>query len=479
MDSPLYGQFTLSRRDLEVPPRFRRQECNGWRLYTHNSLPVHELLDPWGNRLGYLVGFVISEGKLHLSPTSFELPASQNLGEELIEQRLREFAGRYIFLLLSESPGSSLAYPDPFSSLAAVYSPNGKILSSTTSLLNFRDGCETTYPLDTFPNQKPNQFYPGDLTDFEDCYRLLPNHRLELDSWTVRRFWPQAGLQPDPMSEADRHVSHAVERLQANLSAIHATGQKIYSPLTAGWDSRVLLACAPADIRPDVEYVTICFKKKSFGYMVDQHISRLLAERHNLRHLPVAVTGSSKEDREQYYYRIGRAGGAGKATKFYRTPLTSLDMNAIWITGHGGEVARRHYAISAKDTILRPSAAELLRRSRLPQREEFLSATEEWMQGLPRDCSTALMVDLYYMECRLGGWAAPHLYGAAPFRVAMFPLSDRRLVDACLATPYKFRERYLVHHRMIEMCEPDMLKTPFEQLTGWTKWKHRLRLDRF
>ena len=113
-DSPLYGQFTLSRRDLEVPAGFGQHNCNGWRLYSHASLPVHDLLDPQGSHLGYVVGFVILDGNLLLTPSAIELPPINDISEELIEQRLREMAGRYIFLLLPEAPGNHWPTPIPF-----------------------------------------------------------------------------------------------------------------------------------------------------------------------------------------------------------------------------------------------------------------------------------------------------------------------------------------------------------------------------
>ena len=317
------------------------------------------------------------------------------------------------------------------------------------------------------------------MTDFEDCFRLLPNHRLDLDTWTTRRFWPVTAREPDPLSEVDRHVSHAVERLRNNMLAIHGTGLTVYSPLTAGRDSRTILACTPAEIRPDITYITLCFEEKGFGYVVDQHIGQLLAKRHNLKHLAVGVSEGSEQDKKQYFYRIGRAGGAGKTSRFYRTPLQSMDMNAIWLTGHGGAVAKRHYSVEARGRRLRLTATELLRRARLPLKEDFLAATDRWIQALPPDCSTELVLDLFYMEYRLGGWGAPHLYGTAPFRVKVIPYSDRRFVDACFSMPYKYRERYQAQGRMIELCDPELLKTPFQQLTGWEKWKRRLRLNRF
>ncbi|MBT4522421.1 MAG: hypothetical protein HOC23_20670 [Halieaceae bacterium] len=410
-------------------------------------------------------------------PSSISFPHANDLDEGYIEQRLQEMGGRYLLLILPEVPGRALAYPDPFSSLSSVYSPALGILSSTTSMLRYREGCKTSYPVEGYPHGADNQFYPADITDLEGCHRLLPNHRLDLNSWKVARFWPREALQPDPKADADRHIIQAVERLRSNMLAAHATGLRMYSPLTAGRDSRAILACSSAEVRADASYVTLRFHNRKYGHKKDLHISRLLAMRHHLNHEIVSIQKASKDDRERYFYTIGRAGGTGKATKFYRTPLQSLDMNAIWITGHGEAVAKRHYAKYA-GRFFRPTAADLLTRARLPRREDFLIGMERWLHDLPPHSSVELVVDLFYMEMRLGGSACPHLYGTAPFRVNITPFSDRRYAEACFALPYTYRQSGRAQARIVEMADPRLLDTPFEQLTGWPRIKHLLTLGK-
>ena len=91
---------------------------------------------------------------------------------------------------------------------------------------------------------------------------------------------------------------------------------------------------------------------------------------------------------------------------------------------------------------------------------------ERWLQGLPENASQELTLDLYYMEIRLGCWACPHLYGVAPFRATLIPFSDRNFVEACFALPHAYRRSRRSQHRMIELADAELLKTPFDRMTG-------------
>lgn len=356
-----------------------------------------------------------------------------------------------------------------------MYCPDRAVLSSTTSLLNYQKGCRTAYPVDVYPAGKANQFYPADLTDSDDCFRLLPNHRLNLNTWQAKRFWPRDKLEPDMRIRTKEHIEQALEHLKSDMLAIHSAGVHVYSPLTAGRDSRIILACTPDKLRSKASYVTLNIPSGRRGDERDLHTSRMLARRHQLNHAVLDIRRSSADDGERYFYNIGRAGGTGKATKFYSTPLEYLDINSIWLMGHGGAVSISHYARRA-DSSTRPTEDDLLHRANLPQRQDFLAAMSCWMSELPPQCFTELMVALYYMEMRLGGGACPHMYGNAPFCASLSPFSNRSFVEACFAIPYAYRDKNRSRRHMIEIADSRLLHTPFEQAPMLSTIRHWLKL---
>lgn len=475
-DHTFHSQFLLARNGCDHPSEFVHCTFGQWNLYSHPTLPVHRLVGYDRSPAGLVIGFPIKDSKLLCEPTELRIPSNRSATGEGIDALLRELSGRYLVLLLGEHPLAPRVYPDAFASLSMVYSEDRQVAASTTSLLHYHAGAVPTYPLGVFPDTGFH-YYSGGLTDCNCCRRLLPNHSLDLASWTSSRFWPKEGIVPCSQGEEDVYVRRAVEAVRSNMVAT-ALRPHTYGGLTAGRDSRVLLACTPPEIRSRTTYVTFDYLNMSEENLRDLHIADLLAKRHGLRHQVLKVNEASPEVRSSYFYRTGRAGSTNKSRDFYQTVLESLHMDAVWLTGFGGEVICMYYARD-EDGMTRPSASELLHRVHQPEDHGMLPAIERWLSGFPRDYPNELIVELFYVENRVGSWACPHLYGAAPFFANIIPFCDRRYVEACYALPYAFRRSRTSQIRMIELADAALLKSPFEALTGVARLRRRLIRNRF
>ncbi len=471
-----FGQFLLSPADRQAPAGFHRYSIGKWNLNAHSALPVHRLLNENGAIVGFVLGYPIREGALWYESNEFRLPSSSVSSEAAMLAFLNEMSGRYLVILLENHPLAPRIYPDAFASLSIVYSAEQQIAASTTSLLDYREGVEPRYPIGVYPDVG-FYYYPAGLTDLSGCSRLLPNHELDLSTWESHRFWPKIAFFPCAADQSDVYVNRAIEAVRSNLVAT-AVRPLTYGGLTAGRDSRVLLACTPPEIRNRTEYITFNYPNRSDSNQKDMHIAKILAKRHNLRHRVLNVQNASSAVRSSYFYRIGRAGGTGKASDFFQAAIESLEMGATWLTGFGGEVSCMYYAID-EDRSNRPSAADLLNRIDLREDHGCLAAVSRWLEKFPADFPDELLVELFYIENRVGSWACPHLYGAAPFLANIIPYCDRRYVEACLRMPYAFRRSRASQVRMIQLADPSLLETPFEALTGLTLWKRRLLRNRF
>lgn len=471
-----HGQFSLSRTERSMPPGFTRYQCCGWILASHPALPVHRLVNDGGSQVGFVLGQPIQNGRLLYEPGDLRFSQPDGSADDAVTALLNRTSGRYLVVILDDHPQAPLVYPDAFASLATVYSPEKQIVASTTSLLEYRDGEAARYPIGVYPDVG-FFYYPAGLTDMSHCSRLLPNHRLELSTWRTSRFWPKTPFYPCDEDRKDEYVRQAIHAVQENLVAT-AIRPTTYGGLTAGRDSRILLACTPQAIRDRTEYITFNYPNRKDSNLKDTHVSEILAKRHHLRHRIVNVRAASEDVRSTYFYRIGRAGGTGKANDFFQAAYESLEMDAAWLTGFGGEVSCMYYATD-EDQVSRPTAADLLARIDLRQEHGCLDAVQRWLDGFSPDFPNELLVELFYIENRVGSWACPHLYGAAPFLVNMIPYCDRRYIQACLTLPYAFRRSRASQMRMIELADPSLLETPFETLTGWTLWKRRLFRNRF
>src|SRR4029077_6543503 len=81
---------------------------------------------------------------------------------------------------------------------------------------------------------------------------LLPNHSLDLHRWTIRRFWPRKARGRLPLKEA---AEKGAKQLRA-LTLAASRRFPLSLPLTAGRDSRALLAAA-RDVAKEVHFFTL------------------------------------------------------------------------------------------------------------------------------------------------------------------------------------------------------------------------------
>lgn len=453
------------------PAGWAARTLGGWHLATHPSLPVLRLLDPSGRQVGFAVGHLIGpDGDIirrDLVMEAFEGAC----GEDALERFVYRFGGRYAFLFLA--PELSRVYLDPAGSLATVWSGQRGRVASTTGLLLLDEPGHPFFqiPRDAFPAERRNQFYPAGLTPVADVFRLLPNHCLDLGAWAARRHHPKAA-----------HVAVSSDAIPGLAATVHQIAQRqigaavracggAYVTLSAGKDCRKVLACARAFIG-DIEVVTFSSRAARFGTSehIDVEIAKGLARRFGLRHRVLRVGGPPPSGlQEQYLDRIGRAGGKGKARKFFAGTSAALDLSRAWLPGFSGEVGSWHQYIRRHPRDTRPNPASLLGLMKLPATDVFAEAIERWLCALP-DGDTTFCLDMVQFEFRVGSWACPHLYGAAPFRMQILPFCHRDAYDAMLRVPASHRQDYRFAKSVVESGWPDLLSLPINQYAGWMRW---------
>jgi hypothetical protein len=145
--------------------------------------------------------------------------------------------------------------------------------------------------------------------------------------------------------------------------------------------------------------------------------------------------------------------------------LRDLDMNAVWMTGFAGEVGRAFYWGWGEDLKKPLNPPELLRRMHLPNSDENVSAIERWRQSLP-EIDYFDLLDLLYIEQRLGCWACPAMYGVAPFAFTLTPFNHRAIFSAMMALPVEYRMRQQLAQDVVQLAWPQAAQLPYQQYTG-------------
>lgn len=463
----LANQFIFAERSADAPPTWKIRELNGWWLASHPSLKVTPVQTPAGIRRGWALGIIITdedgvlEDALVLRESEDADPADS----------LRRLRGRFVIILLDS--GRERIYPDAAASLSLVFGSGSGPAAATPGLFD-----DQRFPSDTslvnalgMPNS--GNWYAFGLTPRRGVERLLPNHFLDLKTWRPVRYWPVSPLMQDSVATQDS-VLLISTRLRRTINAV-ASRWQFHLPLTAGQDSRVLLGAAR-----DVIAKMQCFVMAAGRRDLDVAMARRLARRARVKLDVLPVVPGTEDDFDTWMYRTGGC-VTGRIARDYVT-LAALKPRWALLPGMGGEVGRGFYwreedfrAGTASPEPLTPETA--VRRIKLPLVEPVIERATVWLAGLARQNRLTLL-DLLYIEQRLGCWAGPQQYGIDPFVAChLSPFTDRVIFETMLSLPVPYRRAGRLARDLCRQQWPDIAELPFNE---WPGLRGRLpRMRRF
>ncbi|HYN38944.1 MAG TPA: hypothetical protein VES39_06815, partial [Rhodospirillales bacterium] len=326
--------------------------------------------------LGWLLGYPIDIRARRLAIDGEELAVPDVGSDEAIETFIYAFGGRFLVILLA--PGRSRIYLAASGAHSAVYCPRARIVASTPGLVprNRATGDRVNLAR-AIGIPFSNAMYPLGLTPRFGIDRLLPNHYLDLVSWRAIRHWPSAPLFPS--ADVDGAVADIAETVKSSIAAVIAAGP-VRLALTAGRDSRMLLACAK-DVRDSLEAFTLEIGKE--GARVDCEIASRIADRFRLKHCVLPAREPGQRDLDAWMARIGYSTGEYRGWRSATTTKQLGHPERLVLKGVGGGLERAIYwQIDDTETTAIPPE-RLLHHCLCPPCEEPLARAREWLRSVP------------------------------------------------------------------------------------------------
>ncbi|MEM1272966.1 MAG: hypothetical protein AAGF88_04065 [Pseudomonadota bacterium] len=445
-------QFLLAKDPALIPKAWRRLELAGWHLGFGAAMPVHDILDAQGKPIGFLLGVAWNAAGT-LQQRVARIPKTNQSTDiaATFENFALRLGGRYVALLLTE--GDARLYGDPSSDLSWVYDSDLRAVGSTVSVLG-------SYPLNPNPEFRLRSLVNGyAVAAFEHTIdarikRGRANHYLDLNTFELRRFWPNSEFalvsNEAEIDEACRKIAEKQARILRSLTAAFPC----ILPVTGGHDSRVLLACGTRFLGDFVEFCGYRFHNPS------KRDTRLGSE---------LVRGLGQD--YEFYFTHGTTIGSLRDFRLrngwacQRAELAALNCLEQYAQDHlvlrGGVVEMLRANQWRSDRLDRPPLARYgLKRLRLRDGDPDAIKTRwepefnAWLETLPEPAQHR-SYDFMHVELWL-----PHTLGAyyQGFNRNFFmnPYNDRELIGWTASIPPTFRKTQNAVRKVIRAASPDV-----------------------
>jgi hypothetical protein len=474
-------QVMVSIEPPQAPSSYEVTDLGGAWLARDPGLPLVQLRDRSGRSIAVAVGQIHSEFVGRFLPAGVaDLPMDVVDIAALETEVLPRLAGMFLLFTTGDLPRR--IYPDHAGSLSLVYSPPDRRAASSSSLLLDEAAYQARFRADLHKalvlREGQGGWISGTLTAHRDVFRLLPNHYLDLASWTTHRFWPRPGdfAQWRDMPQA---VEGAADALR---SFAHSANQafRVTATLTAGFDSRLLVAACHDELAR-CGFFTIGDGSPS----IDTDMSQVIARKFGLNHKMVLPIQASPAEMAVWDRTVGDCMfEAPRQT--YLTIGGLTDRDAVF-TGMYGEVGRCRLYRQDLNQInqARIDARFVIDRLTLPAHPELIENVDIWFKGLAGQPNSVIM-DLAFHELKFGSWAMGQRPMTNSVKLNLLPFAQRRVLDAFIGVAPADKGTQALFWAIIGRLWPQLSEVPINKygdlrdyLTLWQKISNPGRVRRY
>ena len=297
---------------------------------------------------------------------------------------------------------------------------------------------------------------PSGTSIYENVSHLIPNHYLDVNKEEQIRYWPCQELRKIKIEDA-------LEQSAGILSNQILSANKRYNlslPLTAGWDSRVLMS-ATKQIFSDIEFYTLKYRGQTESSQ-DIRIPARLLKGIKKNHLIIDCNSSPSESFKQSYEMNTPTSHLNDWGLIAFNMIGKFEKKVV-LKGNCAEIGRCfYYKYGENKKINSAQDLCLLMGSGTPK--FFHEQLDSWFQDA-KEISKEMHVnilDLFYWEHRMGSWQAQSQLEWDIAQESFTPFNHRKLIEIMLSVNSKFRQEpeYVFFKKIIQNLWPVLLKEP-------------------
>ena len=291
---------------------------------------------------------------------------------------------------------------------------------------------------------------------YEDIYHLLPNHDLDLVDSTSTRYWPTEKIKKLSIDEAIDQSSQILKELVKAANNRH----KIVQIITAGWDTRVLLAASRSFKNKNYYFV------QQLPHMDDNHediaIPKQIASNNNLNFNVIDCSKYSNRFDKINTKNVFMVQSDKKKLQYFN--YFSKFGKKMIISGNVSPLIKELHPQVDKVT-----AKNLARLLHFHNSKYAVKAISKWLdQTIDYPQNYDINIEkLFYWEMRFGTWA-PMFNSELDIAVEEFsPYNCRNLLKVTLSTPSELRTNptQILYGKIINKLWPELLELPINPNT--------------
>ena len=433
-------------------------ECCGLRVYAKAPLKVSHYASEHAEVA--VIGCILDP----LHPEATEVDIVERLARECMTRedffvRSQPFCGR--FVMLFRDVAGLVVTGDACHRRQILYGRVDGALVLTSSEMLFLHAFRTELQMSDLKREfiaDPSfertecSWYGEDAID-DRLSRLLPNHYLDVAALEPHRlpYTPAAGVTREP-----EILDYAVQMLRGTY---HAAGRryKIMQPLTAGWDSRVLLA-ASKNIASGIQYYL--FERPGITD-ADVRVARQLCDELGLQFQ--AIRPSKLRDDFLSVFKpehvLPRLGSKAENVQHHYDQRYAAD--TVNTNGNSAEVARCVYGYTRLPVTLdMVCMCTGFRRS-----QPFVAkALNAWYPSARRYAKEngLFLLDLFYWEQRMGVWGSLYPFEQDISNEEISPYNNRSLLNTLVHVTAKKRKApdFSFYRQLAGALWPEVLSAP-------------------
>lgn len=438
------------------------------KLSVHIDLPVQEVRR--GEKTVLLLGYLIDPFQPELSDQDI----LNNLLEESTSfsgftENTYRLSGRWAIIYVDKQQVHF--FNDPFGMRQIYYAKADEEIwvGSEPAILSNCLGlqpCESDRGLLEFIHsesfKKKEHFWVGDKTRYREITHLLPNHYLHLNTGEVKRFW----VNNEERYSVKAAAHKAAELLKKSLISANKRFE-LMMPVTAGWDSRVLLS-ASKEIKEDVFYFISTknhLTEEDDDIRVPKKIFNNIGEEFCILD---NLNEPDQEFLELLKLNVDLPRCLPKTLTFYEFFLHH--QNKVNVNGRGGETVRSYYPFDKN-----PSADFLAKVTGYANDGFVQREIKNWLEEARPFASDHQidLTDVYYWEQRMGNWGGTDPAEQDIAIEEFCPFNNRMIMMILLSTKRKYRigPDYKLHKTIIGYLWSELLREPINPIPKYKFYK--------